>query len=673
MDQVLYGAAYYDEYMPYDRLEQDIRMMQEAGINVVRIAESTWSTLEPQDGVFDFTHIDRVLNAMEQANISVIVGTPTYAVPTWLVREYPDVLAVTKNGRNQYGPRQNMDITNAHYLFYAERIIRVLLEHVKDHPAVIGYQVDNETKHYGTSGPNVQAMFVTYMQEKFPELEQLNHAFGLDYWSNRINAWEDFPNVNGTINGSLAAEFSKFQRKLVTDFLNWQVGIVREYKRADQFITHNFDFAWKGHSYGVQPDVNHFEAAKELDLAGVDIYHPSQDELTGREIAFCGDLARGMKQDNYLVLETEAQGFTDWVPYPGQLRLQAFSHLASGADMVEYWHWHSLHNAIETYWKGLLSHDLMPNPVYWEAKTVGMDLKRIGSHLLHLRKSNKVAVLVSNEALTALNLFSGFQNGLEYNDVVRRMYDALYHMNVECDIIHPDSKDLERYRMILVPSLYAAPDELLYRLNQFAKTGGCVVYGVRSGFCDEQVKVRSSAQPGIICAACGATYSEFTAAKQVCLKDIAFPIQGSADSHKLEAVIELLEPQTGEELARYDHPYWQKYAAITKARCGKGMVVYMGCLPDIEVMEGLLRFLLQENELWGRDQQLHFPLITRSGVNAMGRTLHYYFNYSGEAVQFVYPHKAGTELLEDKPVSRKEELTLKPWGVFIIEESAGKY
>src|ERR671928_1300605 len=131
MDKLLYGVAYYDEYMPYDRLDRDIQMMKAAGINVVRIAESTWSTVEPQDGVYDFTHIDRVLNAMHQAGIHVIVGTPTYAVPTWLVRKYPDVLAITPQGQNKYGPRQNMDITNPHFRLHAERVIRKILEHVK--------------------------------------------------------------------------------------------------------------------------------------------------------------------------------------------------------------------------------------------------------------------------------------------------------------------------------------------------------------------------------------------------------------------------------------------------------------------------------------------------------------------------------------------------------------
>ena len=101
INKLLYGVAYYDEYMPYERLDKDVQMMKDAGINVVRIAESTWSTVEPQDGVFDFTHIDRVLNAMHKAGIKVILGTPTYAVPTWLVKKYPDVLAITPQGQNQ--------------------------------------------------------------------------------------------------------------------------------------------------------------------------------------------------------------------------------------------------------------------------------------------------------------------------------------------------------------------------------------------------------------------------------------------------------------------------------------------------------------------------------------------------------------------------------------------
>ena len=296
MRELLYGAAYYDEYMPYDRLEKDVAMMKKAGINTVRIAESTWSTCEPQEGVFDFSHVIRVMDAMEEAEINVIIGTPTYAVPTWMVKAYPGVLAETVKGRGIYGARQIMDITHPVYRYHAERVIRKLMEVSAHRKCVIGFQLDNETKYYGTAGKNVQLSFVKYLREKFHnDLDAMNHEFGLDYWSNRINAWEDFPDVRGTINGSLGAEFAKYQRSLVEEFLGWQAEIVSEYKREDQFITHNLDFEWRGYSYGVQPDVNHFKCAKHLTIAGTDIYHPTQDHLSGAEIAFGGDLIRCLK------------------------------------------------------------------------------------------------------------------------------------------------------------------------------------------------------------------------------------------------------------------------------------------------------------------------------------------------------------------------------------------
>lgn len=667
MDKLLYGVAYYDEYMPYDRLNEDIRMMKEAGINVVRIAESTWSTHEPQNGVFDFTSVDRVLDAMHRAGIHVIVGTPTYAVPTWMVKEHPDVLATTVNGPGKYGARQIMDITNPTYLFYAERIIRKLISRVSGHPAVIGYQTDNETKHYHTAGPNVQLLFVKYVRDKFKTLEELNKAFGLDYWSNRINSWEDFPSAIGTINGSLGAEFAKFQRKLVNDFLSWQVSIVNEYKRADQFVTQNFDFEWRGYSYGIQPDVDHFEASRPFDITGVDIYHPSQDDLTGIEISFGGDVARSTKGTNYLVLETEAQAFPHWTPYPGQLRLQAFSHLASGANMVAYWHWHSIHNSFETYWKGLLSHDFEPNPVYEEARTIGRDFARLSPHLVNLKKENKVAILVSNDSLTAMEWFKfNFSSTKKYNDVVRMMYDELYRMNIGCDFVSPVTPHFEKYDLLIVPALYTASDDLLERLNRFVYDGGHIVYTFKSGFTDQNVKVRSERQPGIIGKACGISYNMFVEPKRVTLKDD--PFQVGEDQNQVHTWMELLTPSTAEVLAYYDHPHWGKYAAVTQNGYGEGQAVYIGCMTSEAVMGKILEHAVKKAGLWGQDQEIRFPLITKSGVNGLGQTVRYYFNYSEMPASLDYRHREGIELLSGQPVSSGQTLKLEPWGFTIIEE-----
>ena len=678
MKELLYGAAYYDEYMPYDRLGKDVEMMKKAGINTVRIAESTWSTCEPQPGVFDFSHVERVMDAMEEAGINVIIGTPTYAVPTWMVKAHPDVLAETVKGRGIYGARQIMDITHPVYLFYAERVIRELMKRTAHRKCVIGFQLDNETKYYGTAGKNVQEQFVKYIREKFhDDLDALNYEFGLDYWSNRINAWEDFPDVRGTINGSLGAEFEKFQRTLVDKFLGWQADIVNEYRREDQFVTHNLDFEWRGYSYGIQPYVNHFHASQCLTIAGTDIYHPTQDDLTGAEIAFGGDLIRSLKQDNYLVIETEAQGFPGWTPYKGQLRLQAYSHLASGANSVMYWHWHSIHNSFETYWKGLLSHDFQENATYREACTIGNEFARLGKHLVNLKKKNEVAVLVSNEALTALNWFriqeqapGADAKSIYYNDVMRWMYDTLYHMNVECDFIWPESENLEQYKAIVVPALYAAPDEVLNRLNQYVENGGTLIASFKSAFANENVKVSHEVQPHILSNCFGVHYDQFTFPKNVGLTGEVIPEKPDqkGNAHPAAKVfMELLVSEGAEVLASYEHYNWKDYAAITRNRYGKGQAVYIGCMTDEETLKSVYKAVLPEAGV--EIPEYHYPIIVRKGLNDLGKTVCYFLNYSGMELEMPYDYKNGIELLENTAVENGTALQMPAWGVKIVEEA----
>ena len=665
MDQLLYGVAYYDEYMPYERLDKDIEMMKAAGINLVRIAESTWSTCEPQEGVFDFHHVTRVLDAMEAAGIQVIIGTPTYAIPTWMVKSYPDVLATTKKGRGIYGTRQIMDITHPVYRYYAERVIRKLMEVSANRKCVIGFQIDNETKYYDTAGKNVQEQFVKYLRKKFNDnLDAMNHEFGMDYWSNRINAWEDFPDVRGTINGSLGAEFEKFQRTLVDEYLNWQAKIVSEYKRDDQFITHNFDFGWKGGSYGVQPAVNHYHAARALTIAGVDIYHPTQDALTGAEISYCGDSARSLKKDNYFVLETEAQGFPQWLPYDGQLRLQAYSHIASGANMVEYWHWHSIHNSFETYWKGLLSHDFKENDTYREAKLIGKEFAEIGSHLVNLKKKNKVAVLVSNEALTALEWFPiGGREKPDYNDVVRYAYDQLYQLNVECDLIWPETEELEEYDFIVIPALYAASEELLNRIDRYVKNGGHVFATFKTAFTNENLRVYADCQPHGIDRCFGISYSHFTVPEKVQLSSEKYRCQ----KREVSWFMELLNPEGAKVLASYDHYNWKRYAAITQNQYGKGTATYLGCHVSNEMLREILSDILKKIGLWGQEQEVSFPVIIKKGINDFGKEIRYYLNYSPQVQEVKYCGNEAKDLLTGDKIYEGQTLRIEPWNLRILE------
>lgn len=678
MDKLLYGVAYYREYLPEERLDDDIRLMKAAGINVVRIAESTWSHYERKDGEFDFSSVMTVLDRMQANHIAVIIGTPTYAIPAWLAKKHPSVMATTPQGVNKYGPRQKMDITSPIYLRYAERIIRQLLAATAHHPAVIGFQVDNETKYYDTCGDHVQRDFVEQLKQRFGgDLEKINAEYGLDYWSNRIDAWEDFPPLDSTINASLGAAFQQYQRGLVTAFLAWQVRLVQEYRRPEQFVTHNFDFEWRSWSYGVRGEVDHFSASKALDITGIDVYHPGQHALTGAEIAFCGDIARTTKDKNYLVLETQAQAFKNWTPYPGQLRLQAFSHIASGAGMIGYWHWHSLHNAYETYWKGLLSHDLQPNPVYEEAKEIGQALARLSPKLAGLKKQNRVAILVSNDSLTAIDWhpYQGHQFGRhtehQYNDQIRSYYDALYRLNIEVDILSVDDPRVTRYQLLIAPLLYAVCEASLQRLNHFVSEGGHVLYSFKSGFANEHLKVRHERQPAVIRESVGASYQLFVEPHEVTLQSDVLDLP--AGTHAVSDWMELLEVEgAGTEIwARYQHPYWHKYAAVVHNRHGAGTATYIGCcIPDV-VLESILTQLQHRIELDSDPAAVRFPLIVKRAISHTGSALLFYLNYSGERQDITLPFSTGHELLSDRYYRQGSVLSLADWGVAIFElESA---
>ena len=684
-DKLYFGAAYYSEYLPYDRVEKDMEMMEKAGMNVIRIAESTWSTLEPQEGVYDFTHIDRMLDAAARHHISVIVGTPTYAVPTWLVKKYPDILAITQNGRERYGHRQNMDITNPDYLSHAERVIRVLMEHVKDVPHVIGYQLDNETKSYGTAGPRVQAMFVDYLKENFPDINDFNHEFGLDYWSNRVNDWDDFPDVRGTINQSLAAEFCKFQRSLVTKFLSWQADIVREYKRDDQFITQNFDFDWTTHSIGYQSQVDQYDASRCMTVAGADIYHPSNEELTGAEITVCGNISRSLKKDNYLILETEAQGLTPWLPYPGQLRLQAYSHIANGSNSVMYWHWHSIHNAIESYWKGVLSHDFSENETYREAVVIGNEWNKIGSHLKNLKKENKIAIMLDNASLTGFTQFPLENAGANgYNTVMRWFSDALYRLNIEYDMISSREQDFSGYECLIVPALYSAPESLLLALDSYVRNGGHLITTFRSGFSDEYLKIYPDMQPHILHECLGLHYDQFTHPHHVDIVPVQSDVMAAAQEHfshpddsafSLTSSacewMELITCDTAVPVLKYSHPAYERYAAAAKNQYGNGSTLYFGTMfENDELLESVLLSFLHETGFSGGDLSSdapHYPLIIKRGINDSGKELCYYLNYSKDPVSVTHHGKNGVELISEAAIVCGDKIDLGGWGVAVVE------
>ncbi len=679
METILYGVAYYPEYMPYDRLERDVELMQKAGITVVRVGESTWSTWEPRDGDFQFAWMQRILDRLHAAGIKAILGTPTYSIPSWLYKEHPEIV-VTHDGTappltdpyaptypssktpGYYGPRQNYDFLNPYFRQHAERVIRAIVSHFKDHPAVIGYQLDNETFPTGVPTPYMNSAFLERLKQKYKTPKTINKVWGLVYWGQLVDSWDDLPPRNGILNPGYKLEWENFQHDVVTDYLAWQAKIVDQYKRSEQFITQDF-------SGGAHTNLDQWAIAGNLDIVAENPYFETQQRLDARTIWLSGDLGRSLKHTNYLVTETNAQTIgwdsrTQYPQYPGQLRLVVYTHLAAGANMVEYWHWHSLHYGQETYWKGVLSHDLEPNRTYAEVSRVAVELKKLGPQLVDLKKENKVAILFSADSANALS-YMPVSDHVNYMAVLKQMYDALYDLNVEPDFVQAGDQNLARYRVLLFPPLYSASDRVLQEISDYVKNGGQVVMAFKSGFTNEYSTVRDARAPGPLRAAAGFHYQEFT--------NLAKPEQltpdpySAGDQNKGSVWEEFLIPETAQVLASFDDPYWH-FPAITRNQYGKGALTYEGTFLTDTLQREVIRDVVRRAGLAGPDQNLPSVVKVRHGRNAQAKLLHYYLNFSGEEQTVSYPYGHGLDLLTNTYVVKGQTLKLKPWDLAIVAE-----
>jgi len=661
---ILYGASYYHEYMPYERLEKDVELMEKAGLTLARVGESTWGVMEPRDGEFDFAWLERVIDRLHKAGIKVILGTPTYSIPAWLFKKHPEIQVKQINQpRYTYGLRQMTDLTHPTYRFYAERIIRRLVGHFKDHPAIIGYQLDNETHSSGTADDHVQSLFRDNVKRKFKTVENLNKAWGLNYWGQNIADFDELPPRDGILNPGYKLEWERFQQNIIAGFLAWQAAIVREIKRPDQFISHDF-------VGGFPSDVDQYETAKALDIPAVNIYMGLQNEMDGEFIAYCGDVNRSLKPGNYLVTETTAQT-TGWdsksqfPPYPGQLRLAVYANVASGANLVAYWHWHSLHYGQETYWKGVLAHDLEPGRVYGEVTQIAQELKRCGPELANLNKKNRVAILYSLDSWQGLN-FLPFDEKVDYMTVLNQLYSTLYNLNVEVDFVFPKSRNLEGYQLIVVPPLYVASDELLNRLADYVQEGGHVLISFKSGFCNENSTVRWTMPPGLLREAAGFYYQEFSNLKShLKLKGDPF---GAGEENKVSAWAEYLIPEKAKALAYYDHPVFGQYPAITRNSFGKGSFTYEGTYLSDKLQEKVVLDTLKTAGVALSGAGLPAPVKVKHGTLQNGKAVHFYLNFSAQPQAFAYLYPDGIEMLSGKRAVKSQQVILPAWDLAIIKE-----
>ncbi|TXR56276.1 beta-galactosidase [Quadrisphaera setariae] len=637
--RVLFGAAYYPEYTPSPRVKTDLDLMVEASMTVVRVGESVWSTWEPSDGVFDLEWLAEALDGCHERGISVVLGTPTYAVPMWLARKHPELALDPGTGTPmRWGSRQEVDFTAPAFRFHAERVIRKVVERYAAHPAVIGYQVDNEPGLHLIHNAGTFEAFVDDLRARYGTVDALNEAWGLTYWSHRLSRWADLWTPHGNAQPQYDLAWREFQTRATSDLISWQAGIVREVAAAagrdDQFVMTCVSYT--------RPAVDELEVNSSLDVAAGNPYYAMQDALalpaptdlpaqgwtsSGTwTLVHSADRMFGSQQAPFLITETNAGPIggsaVNFPAWDGQWRQAAWAFVARGARMVEYWHWHTLHAGTETYWGGVLPHDQQPGRVYEQLAQLGAELGTAGATVAGLHPDAQVGLLysvpskwgLSFQPPTAPSSAPGPYPVVEgaYDSLVgtwaRGAFDAalstrlLHDRQVVPGTAHGDGDGdgealdpatvAAELPVLLVPGLYVASDELLDWLVAYAEAGGHLVLGIRTGYADPLARARLETKPGRLAEAAGTTYQEFSGlAGPVPL----VPGPGAAGAAGVPALdlpggavattwVDCL--RTGgahgeaEVLLGYDHPHFGRFAAVTTAARGAGRVTVVGTEPD---------------------------------------------------------------------------------------------
>ncbi|MEX1651635.1 beta-galactosidase [Streptomyces pseudovenezuelae] len=695
---VLFGAAYYHEYTPdYDpelrpdeRLKTDLDLMAEANFTVIRVGESVWSTWEPENGRFDLDWLQPVLDGAHERGISVILGTPTYAVPPWLARQYPEITGERRTGeRIGWGARQEVDFTHPAFRFHAERIIRKIVARYAGHPAVIGWQVDNEPGLHLFHNHGVFQRFVDHLRAKYGDVETLNREWGLVYWSHRLSTWADLWTPDGNEQPQYDVAWREFQARQVTEFIGWQADIVREYALDGQFVTTCISYTRQG----VADD----ELSARLDIASGNPYYDMQDGLllpdptpdeheqrwktTGVWSMYqTADWMFSSRQEPFLVTETNANsiGFAwDNRPgYDGQWRQAAWAHVARGARMIEYWQWQTLRFGAETYWGGVLPHSGQPGRTYAELARLGAEFAKAGPLVAGLEPDADVSLVYSTPSKWLMQKHpplatpDGSPDPAAYHRIFDPFYRGAFESGRQVRIVHARQLNegmtpeemVRRHPVLVVPALYIADDATLDRLAAYAHAGGHLVLGPRTGYADHEARARHEKAPGRLTEAAGVSYDEFSNLAHGIPVQSVGPLrlpEGATATHWADA----LTVTDAEVLAGYRHPHFGNWPAITTRRHGEGRVTCVGTVPDRALARGLAQWLAPSaRHGW---QDLPDTVTATTGTASDGRRVHVVHNWSWEPARVVAPVDL-TDVLTDAPVPAGAELELGAWDVRVL-------
>ncbi|MCL4395575.1 MAG: beta-galactosidase [Chloroflexi bacterium] len=656
-----YGGDYSPEQWSEEVWAQDARLMREAGVNLVSLGVFAWGKLEPRPAEFNFAWLDRVMELLAAHGVRVALATPTAAPPPWLVHLHPEVLPVTADGVTLWhGSRRHYCPHSAAYREHAARIVSTLAQHMREHPALALWHVDNEYAcHVAECFCDASAAaFRRWLQERYPDIQALNEAWGTAFWSQHYGEWEEIApprRAPAPINPSQLLDWRRFCSDSWLACFEDQRTILRGITPAVP-ITTNF--------MGFFKPLDYFKWAAREDIVANDAYpDPSDPEWMFDSGMMC-DLIRSLRGGRPWLLMEQAPTHVNWrtrnaTKRPGVMRLASYQAIARGANGVMFFQWRASRAGAEKFHSGMVPHAGTDSRVWREVKSLGTELRSLAP-LLSGRVQSEVAILFDWENWWALEEKGKPCNDLTLLPQVRWFYAELSRRHIPVDFVHPEA-DLTRHRLLLAPHLYLVSDRAVQNIDRFVANGGVLLTTFFSGIVDTNDHVRLGGYPAPFRDLLGLWVEEFvvypdTRENSVQAYDRVFGCRLWSD---------VLHTTTAEVLARYREDYFAGSPAITRQRSGQGTSYYLGTVLDDEGLAWLFDRVCDDAEVRGFEN-------VPSGVELVRRTddTHawlFVLNHSDAPVEIPLS-EPGLELLTGAPTGGT--LHLGPLDVAIVQSPA---
>lgn len=486
------GVNYYPEQCDEKYLVADITRMADAKVNCIRIADFGWQIMEPTEGEYDFSYFTQILDIAHLFNIKVILGTPTAALPAWLAKEFPLILSEDEAGvKRSFGGRSIACLNSPIFDDKTERITSRMAHAYKNHPAVIGWQIDNELGYENSDWcycDVCEKKFQSYLRNKFTHIESLNEALGTVFWSQSYNEFNEIAIPKTTIgakNPGLMLYFYRFRAETITNFVAKQAQILKDIIPEKQFITHNFhgDYYTKAQNCSAM--------AKHLDVVALNNYPATEKPTHYGKTAMKFAQTRGLLDHNFWVAEQliGADGYTSvgYQPRPNQLSLWSYQAMLHGCNNLIYSRWRSANKGAEQLCHGVLEHNNRDGARYHEMLNLFTQANKYKAELSSRIKA-KVALLYDADNIYAWKIQPQSTN-LDVAQEHYRLYQGFHSLNIPVDVIDLNC-DFSDYKVLLLPIPMLISDESVTKLEEFIYAGGSVITSFRGGLKQEHNEIR---------------------------------------------------------------------------------------------------------------------------------------------------------------------------------------